>query len=43
MTIEAWYMDDSEDDQRAPHRQEPNKPCHQEKLVATVLHFANVE
>ena len=26
-TLEAWYMDDSPDDQRLPHRQSPNKPC----------------
>ncbi|KAI8467010.1 MAG: aci-reductone dioxygenase, partial [Monoraphidium minutum] len=26
-TIEAWYMDDSEEDQRLPHQRVPNKPC----------------
>lgn len=25
--IEAWYMDDSPEDQRLPHKQHPNKPC----------------
>eukprot|EP00877_Chromochloris_zofingiensis_P003123 jgi/Chrzof1/12811/Cz07g08110.t1 len=26
-TLEAWYMDSSDTDQRTPHRQTPNKPC----------------
>jgi 1,2-dihydroxy-3-keto-5-methylthiopentene dioxygenase len=26
MTIEAWYMDDSSEDQRLEHRLSPNKP-----------------
>lgn len=26
-TLEAWYMDDSQEDQRLPHKQSPNKPC----------------
>ncbi|KAF8067404.1 ADI1 [Scenedesmus sp. PABB004] len=26
-SLEAWYMDDSDADQRLPHRQEPNQPC----------------
>lgn len=25
--LEAWYMDDTDLDQRLPHRQSPNKPC----------------
>jgi hypothetical protein len=33
MAIEAWYMDDnSEVDQREPHRKEPNEPCSEETL-----------
>lgn len=27
VTIEAWYMDDLDTDQRLPHRCEPNEPC----------------
>mmetsp|Transcript_18741 Transcript_18741/g.40301 ORF Transcript_18741/g.40301 Transcript_18741/m.40301 type:complete len:202 (-) Transcript_18741:796-1401(-) len=30
--IEAWYMDDSTEDQRLPHRLNPNKPATLEKL-----------
>jgi hypothetical protein len=31
--IESWYMDDnSEVDQREPHRKEPNEPCSEETL-----------
>lgn len=26
MSLEAWYMDSSEDDQRKPHRLSPNQP-----------------
>ncbi|GMH36838.1 hypothetical protein BSKO_04711 [Bryopsis sp. KO-2023] len=26
-TLEAWYMDDSETDQRLPHKQDPNQAC----------------
>ncbi|PNW76229.1 hypothetical protein CHLRE_12g542850v5 [Chlamydomonas reinhardtii] len=26
-TIEAWYMDDSDEDQRLPHKLSPNQPC----------------
>ncbi len=25
MVVRAWYMDDSDEDQRAPHKQVPNK------------------
>eukprot|EP00199_Chlamydomonas_sp_CCMP681_P006354 CAMPEP_0119102258 /NCGR_PEP_ID=MMETSP1180-20130426/1062_1 /TAXON_ID=3052 ORGANISM="Chlamydomonas cf sp, Strain CCMP681" /NCGR_SAMPLE_ID=MMETSP1180 /ASSEMBLY_ACC=CAM_ASM_000741 /LENGTH=204 /DNA_ID=CAMNT_0007086507 /DNA_START=63 /DNA_END=677 /DNA_ORIENTATION=- len=32
-TIEAWFMDDSNLDQRAPHRQTPNKPVIAQKLA----------
>mmetsp|Transcript_862 Transcript_862/g.1285 ORF Transcript_862/g.1285 Transcript_862/m.1285 type:complete len:181 (+) Transcript_862:51-593(+) len=27
MAIEAWYMDDSDADQREAHRKSPNEPC----------------
>ncbi|KAL6477506.1 hypothetical protein MHYP_G00133410 [Metynnis hypsauchen] len=30
--IEAWYMDESAEDQRLPHRLEPNKPVSLEDL-----------
>eukprot|EP01023_Acetabularia_acetabulum_P016608 TRINITY_DN1819_c0_g1_i2.p1 TRINITY_DN1819_c0_g1~~TRINITY_DN1819_c0_g1_i2.p1 ORF type:complete len:233 (-),score=36.28 TRINITY_DN1819_c0_g1_i2:358-957(-) len=33
-TLQAWYMDDSEADQRLPHKQEPNKACSVEELRA---------
>jgi hypothetical protein len=32
MGVEAWYMDDSSEDQRLPHRQNPNKPATKEQL-----------
>lgn len=31
--IEAWYMDDTDNDQRAPHKLEPNQPVNPEKLA----------
>ncbi|KAL4426984.1 hypothetical protein ABPG77_009545 [Micractinium sp. CCAP 211/92] len=34
-SVEAWYMDeDTESDQRLPHRRTPNKPCPPEALHA---------
>lgn len=33
MVVRAWYMDSSEEDQRKPHQQVPNKQCPIEKLV----------
>ena len=40
MTIEAWYMDDSSEDQRLEHRQSPNIPVSLEELSALgVLHW----
>eukprot|EP00882_Tetradesmus_deserticola_P003060 GHRQ01003249.1.p1 GENE.GHRQ01003249.1~~GHRQ01003249.1.p1 ORF type:complete len:204 (+),score=81.74 GHRQ01003249.1:111-722(+) len=33
-TLEAWYMDDSDADQRLPHRLEPNQPCSLQALRA---------
>uniref|UniRef100_A0A668TE29 Acireductone dioxygenase n=1 Tax=Oreochromis aureus TaxID=47969 RepID=A0A668TE29_OREAU len=32
MVLEAWYMDGSEEDQRRPHRLEPNQPASLEQL-----------
>ncbi|CAI5983360.1 unnamed protein product, partial [Closterium sp. NIES-64] len=32
MAPEAWYMDDKTDDQRLPHRLDPNQPCSLETL-----------
>ena len=32
MTIEAWYMDDSEEDQRLPHKTNPVQPVSTEIL-----------
>ncbi|XP_006006602.1 acireductone dioxygenase isoform X2 [Latimeria chalumnae] len=31
--VEAWYIDDSEEDQRKPHRQEPNEPVTLQELL----------
>lgn len=31
--IEAWYMDDTDRDQREPHRLEPNQPVSPQKLA----------
>eukprot|EP00611_Tribonema_gayanum_P011779 TRINITY_DN2211_c4_g1_i1.p1 TRINITY_DN2211_c4_g1~~TRINITY_DN2211_c4_g1_i1.p1 ORF type:complete len:218 (-),score=74.73 TRINITY_DN2211_c4_g1_i1:602-1174(-) len=41
MPLEAWYMDDdTETDQREPHRKVPNEPCSFETLDALgVLHW----
>ncbi|XP_029451654.1 1,2-dihydroxy-3-keto-5-methylthiopentene dioxygenase isoform X1 [Rhinatrema bivittatum] len=30
--VEAWYMDESPEDQRRPHRQRPNRPVSVEEL-----------
>lgn len=30
--LDCWYMDDSEEDQRKPHRQSPNVPATVEEL-----------
>lgn len=32
MGVEAWYMDSSDEDQRKPHRQNPNQPVSPEQL-----------
>lgn len=32
MDLEAWYLDSNEDDQRKPHRQNPNQPVSMEQL-----------
>ncbi|XP_042356319.1 1,2-dihydroxy-3-keto-5-methylthiopentene dioxygenase [Plectropomus leopardus] len=32
MGLEAWYMDDSDEDQRKPHRRNPNEPVSMEEL-----------
>jgi 1,2-dihydroxy-3-keto-5-methylthiopentene dioxygenase len=37
--IEAWYMDDSPDDQRLPHRQYPNLPCSAETLQSLGIKY----
>lgn len=38
--LEAWYMDDSDADQRLEHRLQPNKPVSMDKLAALgVLHW----
>lgn len=34
MDLEAWYLDKNEDDQRKPHRQNPNQPVSLEQLEA---------
>lgn len=32
--MEAWYMDDADDDQRKPHRLVPNEPCDARELAS---------
>lgn len=32
MALEAWYLDANEDDQRKPHRHNPNRPVSLEQL-----------
>lgn len=32
MCLEAWYMDDSDEDQRKPHRLNPNQPVSLDQL-----------
>jgi 1,2-dihydroxy-3-keto-5-methylthiopentene dioxygenase len=40
MTIEAWYMDESDADQREPHKRSPNVPVTLEALAELgVLHW----
>ena len=40
MVIKAWYMDDDDGDQRAPHQQQPNKEVSGKELDALgVLQF----
>src|SRR5690242_10296222 len=44
MAIEAWYMDDSSEDQRAPHKQTPNAPVSREQLDALgVLQWSGLD
>lgn len=33
MAVEAWYMDDSDADQREEHRLNPNQPVSPEELA----------
>jgi 1,2-dihydroxy-3-keto-5-methylthiopentene dioxygenase len=41
MTIEAWYMDDSTEDQRLEHRQSPNRPVSFKQLEELgILHWS---
>jgi hypothetical protein len=38
--MEAWYMDDSDEDQRAPHKKQPNEPVSYDTLDRLgVLHW----
>ncbi|XP_056151746.1 acireductone dioxygenase [Lampris incognitus] len=40
MPVEAWYMDNSDGDQRLPHRRDPNQPVSPEELQKLgVLHW----
>lgn len=32
MDLEAWYLDNSEEDQRKPHRRNPNQPVSVDQL-----------
>jgi len=32
MPIEAWYMDEEEGDQRAPHKLDPNMPVSKDEV-----------
>lgn len=42
MDLEAWYLDRSEDDQRKPHRQNPNRPVSVEQLKALGVFYWKV-
>lgn len=42
MGIEAWYMDDSNGDQRKPHRLVPNQPASMEDLKALGVFYWKV-
>lgn len=41
--VEAWVMDNTDTDQRLPHRQEPNKPVTLETLEKLGVHYWNVK
>jgi 1,2-dihydroxy-3-keto-5-methylthiopentene dioxygenase len=44
MTIEAWYMDSSDEDQRLPHKTDPVQPVSLETLALLgVLAWTNIE
>ena len=43
MTISAWFMDDSDADQREPHQKSPNEPVSLEQLASLgVLHWSGL-
>ena len=43
MTITAWYMDNSDADQRDLHQQSPNVPCSLDKIASLgVLHWSGL-
>lgn len=39
MGAEAWYMDSSDEDQRKPHRLNPNRPVSLDELKALGVHY----
>jgi hypothetical protein len=44
MTIEAWYMDDSDEDQRLPHKTDPVQSVSVETLAALgVITWSEIE
>ena len=40
MALDAWYIDDSDEDQRMPHKLNPNQPVSLEDLQKLgIFHF----
>ncbi|KAJ7988919.1 hypothetical protein DPEC_G00314180 [Dallia pectoralis] len=43
VSIEAWYMDESEDDQRKPHKRDPNEHVSLEKLEKHGVFYSKLD
>ncbi|XP_069829157.1 acireductone dioxygenase isoform X2 [Dendropsophus ebraccatus] len=41
--VQAWFMDDSEEDQRKPHQLQPNQPVSLEELRLLGVHYYKLD